>query len=117
MFKSFRPAQETLLKHNLFLSRLFFRFTASEFFGLLLQIIQPETQLPVNLSLLYLFVGQGPGLGLVACGVAAAQRRQVLHDGVQRLLLDCGTEESRKKKKNHTHTQKITSGEILQKDV
>lgn len=41
---------------------------------------------------MYLFVGQGPGLGLVGRGVAATQRRQVLHDGVQRLLLDCRVE-------------------------
>lgn len=46
--------------------------------------------------LMYLFVGQGPGLGLVGRGVAATQRRQVLHDGVQRLLLDCRAENKEK---------------------
>lgn len=41
----------------------------------------------------------------MACGVAAAQRRQVLHDGVQRLLLDCRMEEENKK--NHTEKSKM----------
>lgn len=61
--------------------------------------------------LMYLFVGQGPGLGLVGRGVAATQRRQVLHDGVQRLLLDCRAEN-----KGKSHGEKITCRKILEKN-
>lgn len=65
--------------------------------------------------LMYLFVGQGPGLGLVGRGVAATQRRQVLHDGVQRLLLDCRAENKGKKSRRENNVQE-NSGKRL-KDV
>lgn len=100
MFWSWRPAEETLRScHPLlqimqpkssvyFLSHI---WEASVLFSTVKKNLKAVPQF-----LMYLFVGQGPGLGLVGRGVAATQRRQVLHDGVQRLLLDCRAENKEK---------------------
>lgn len=133
MFWWWRPAEETLRQRNPSLScRFLFFFVCSSHPPL--QIIQPKSSVyflshireasvlfstikknnnlkAVPQFLMYLFVGQGPGLGLVGRGVAATQRRQVLHDGVQRLLLDCRAENKEK-----SHGEKITCRKILEKD-
>lgn len=103
MFQSFRPAQETLMQHNPFPSMSLSFSICSVHFSF------PAIEEPP--VLLYLLVGQGPGLGLVACGVAAAQRRQVLHDGVQRLLLDCAAEGRTKRESQRGNDKQENSRE------